>query len=201
MRMASSLKEFTKGFIRENPTYVQVLGMCPTLAVTTTAMNGLGMGLATTAVLSMSNVVISILRKAVPEKIRIPIFIVVIATFVTIVDLLMHGFTYDLWKTLGLFIPLIVVNCIIMGRAESFASKNGVWRSFLDGLGMGLGFTGSLVLLGSVRELLGSGTIFGVEIWGKSFNVFLMILPPGAYITLGLLAGLFSFIGLKMKRK
>mgnify|MGYP000642662182 CR=1 FL=1 len=199
--MASSLKEFTKGFIRENPTYVQVLGMCPTLAVTTTAMNGLGMGLATTAVLSMSNVVISILRKAVPEKIRIPIFIVVIATFVTIVDLLMHGFTYDLWKTLGLFIPLIVVNCIIMGRAESFASKNGVWRSFLDGLGMGLGFTGSLVLLGSVRELLGSGTIFGVEIWGKSFNVFLMILPPGAYITLGLLAGLFSFIGLKMKRK
>ncbi len=199
--MASSLKEFTKGFIRENPTYVQVLGMCPTLAVTTTAMNGLGMGLATTAVLSMSNVVISILRKAVPEKIRIPIFIVVIATFVTIVDLLMHGFTYDLWKTLGLFIPLIVVNCIIMGRAESFASKNGVWRSFLDGLGMGLGFTGSLVLLGSVRELLGSGTIFGVEIWGKSFNVFLMILPPGAYITLGLLAGLFSFIGLKMKKK
>ena len=199
--MASSLKEFTKGFIRENPTYVQVLGMCPTLAVTTTAMNGLGMGLATTAVLSMSNVVISILRKAVPEKIRIPIFIVIIATFVTIVDLLMHGFTYDLWKTLGLFIPLIVVNCIIMGRAESFASKNGVWRSFLDGLGMGLGFTGSLVLLGSVRELLGSGTIFGVEIWGKSFNVFLMILPPGAYITLGLLAGLFSFIGLKMKRK
>jgi len=199
--MASSLKEFTKGFIRENPTYVQVLGMCPTLAVTTTAMNGLGMGLATTAVLSMSNVVISILRKAVPEKIRIPIFIVVIATFVTIVDLLMHGFTYDLWKTLGLFIPLIVVNCIIMGRAESFASKNDVWRSFLDGLGMGLGFTGSLVLLGSVRELLGSGTIFGVEIWGKSFNVFLMILPPGAYITLGLLAGLFSFIGLKMKKK
>jgi len=199
--MASSLKEFTKGFIKENPTYVQVLGMCPTLAVTTTAMNGLGMGLATTAVLSMSNVVISILRKAVPEKIRIPIFIVVIATFVTIVDLLMHGFTYDLWKTLGLFIPLIVVNCIIMGRAESFASKNGVWRSFLDGLGMGLGFTGSLVLLGSVRELLGSGTIFGIEVWGKSFNMFLMILPPGAYITLGLLAGLFSFIGLKLKKK
>ena len=199
--MASSLKEFTKGFIKENPTYVQVLGMCPTLAVTTTAMNGLGMGLATTAVLSMSNVVISILRKAVPEKIRIPIFIVVIATFVTIVDLLMHGFAYDLWKTLGLFIPLIVVNCIIMGRAESFASKNGVWISFLDGLGIGLGFTGSLVLLGSVRELLGNGTIFGIEIWGKSFNVFLMILPPGAYITLGLLAGLFRFIGLKMKRK
>lgn len=199
--MPSSLKEFTKGFIKENPTYVQVLGMCPTLAVTTTAMNGLGMGLATTAVLSMSNIVISLIRKAVPEKIRIPIFIVVIATFVTIVDLLMHGFTYDLWKTLGLFIPLIVVNCIIMGRAESFASKNGVWKSFLDGLGMGLGFTASLILLGGVRELLGNGTVFGLRIWGKSFNIFLMILPPGAYITLGLLAGLFSFIGLKMKKK
>jgi len=199
--MPSSLKEFTKGFIKENPTYVQVLGMCPTLAVTTTAMNGLGMGLATTAVLSMSNIVISLIRKAVPEKIRIPIFIVVIATFVTIVDLLMHGFTYDLWKTLGLFIPLIVVNCIIMGRAESFASKNGVWKSFLDGLGMGLGFTASLILLGGVRELLGNGTVFGLKIWGKSFNIFLMILPPGAYITLGLLAGLFSFIGLKMKNK
>jgi len=199
--MPSSLKEFTKGFIKENPTYVQVLGMCPTLAVTTTAMNGLGMGLATTAVLSMSNIVISLIRKAVPEKIRIPIFIVVIATFVTIVDLLMHGFTYDLWKTLGLFIPLIVVNCIIMGRAESFASKNGVWKSFLDGLGMGLGFTASLILLGGVRELLGNGTVFGLKIWGKSFNIFLMILPPGAYITLGLLAGLFGFIGLKMKKK
>ncbi|ACM22615.1 MULTISPECIES: electron transport complex subunit RsxE [Thermotoga] len=193
------LKEFTKGFIKENPTYVQVLGMCPTLAVTTSAINGLGMGLATTAVLTMSNVVISLIRKLVPEKIRIPIFIVVIASFVTMIDLLMHGFTYELWKTLGLFIPLIVVNCIIMGRAEAFASKHGVFDSFLDGLGMGLGFTGSLVLLGSVREFFGNGTIFGYEIW--KVKIFLEILPPGAYITLGLLSALFSYVGLRRKKR
>ncbi|MDK2785480.1 MAG: H+/Na+-translocating ferredoxin:NAD+ oxidoreductase subunit [Thermotoga sp.] len=195
----SRLKEFTKGFIKENPTYVQVLGMCPTLAVTTSAINGLGMGLATTAVLTMSNVVISLIRKLVPEKIRIPIFIVVIASFVTMIDLLMHGFTYELWKTLGLFIPLIVVNCIIMGRAEAFASKHGVFDSFLDGLGMGLGFTGSLVLLGSVREFFGNGTIFGYEIW--KVKIFLEILPPGAYITLGLLSALFSYVGLRRKKR
>ncbi|PLV59002.1 electron transport complex subunit RsxE [Thermotoga sp. KOL6] len=195
----SRLRELTKGFIKENPTYVQVLGMCPTLAVTTSAINGLGMGLATTAVLTMSNVVISMIRKAVPEKIRIPIFIVVIASFVTLIDLLMHGFTYELWKTLGLFIPLIVVNCIIMGRAESFASKHGVFDSLLDGLGMGLGFTGSLVLLGSVREIFGSGTIFGYEVW--KVKIFLEILPPGAYITLGLLLAFFTFIGTKRKKR
>lgn len=197
----SSLKEFTKGFFRENPTYVQVLGMCPTLAVTTSAVNGLGMGLAATSVLALSNVVISVIRKSVPKNLRIPIFITVIATFVTILDLLMHAFTYDLWKTLGLFIPLIVVNCIIMGRAEAFASKNGVWAAFLDGLGIGLGFTGSLVLLGTVRELLGNGTVFGLELWGKAFNIFVMILPPGGYMTLGLLAALFAFIGLKRKQR
>ncbi len=197
----NSLKEFTKGFLRENPTYVQVLGMCPTLAVTTSAFNGLGMGLAATSVLALSNVVISIIRKSVPKNLRIPIFITVIATFVTILDLLMHAFTYDLWKTLGLFIPLIVVNCIIMGRAEAFASKNGVWAAFLDGLGIGLGFTGSLVLLGTVRELLGNGTVFGLELWGKAFNIFVMILPPGGYMTLGLLAALFAFIGLKRKQR
>ncbi|PLV57480.1 electron transport complex subunit RsxE [Thermotoga sp. SG1] len=195
----SRIKEFTKGFIKENPTYVQVLGMCPTLAVTTSAINGLGMGLATTAVLTMSNVVISLIRKLVPEKIRIPIFIVVIASFVTMIDLLMHGFTYELWKTLGLFIPLIVVNCIIMGRAETFASKHGVFDSFLDGLGMGLGFTGSLVLLGSVREFFGNGTIFGYEIW--KVKIFLEILPPGAYITLGLLSALFTYVGMRMKKR
>lgn len=197
----SSLKEFTKGFFRENPTYVQVLGMCPTLAVTTSAINGLGMGLAATSVLALSNVVISLIRKSVPKNLRIPIFITVIATFVTILDLLMHAFTYDLWKTLGLFIPLIVVNCIIMGRAEAFASKNGVWAAFLDGLGIGLGFTGSLVLLGTVRELLGNGTVFGLELWGKAFNIFVMILPPGGYMTLGLLAALFAFIGMKRKQR
>jgi electron transport complex protein RnfE len=193
------LREFTKGIIKENPTYVQVLGMCPTLAVTTSAINGLGMGLATTAVLTMSNVVISLIRKIVPDKIRIPIFIVVIASFVTMIDLLMHGFAYDLWKTLGLFIPLIVVNCIIMGRAESFASKHGVLDSMLDGLGVGLGFTGSLVLLGSIRELFGNGTIFGYKVW--ELKIFLEILPPGAYITLGLLSALFTYIGIRRKKR
>jgi electron transport complex protein RnfE len=193
------LREFTKGIIKENPTYVQVLGMCPTLAVTTSAINGLGMGLATTAVLTMSNVVISLIRKIVPDKIRIPIFIVVIASFVTMIDLLMHGFAYDLWKTLGLFIPLIVVNCIIMGRAESFASKHGVLDSMLDGLGVGLGFTGSLVLLGSIRELFGNGTIFGYRVW--ELKIFLEILPPGAYITLGLLSALFTYIGIRRKKR
>lgn len=195
----SRLREFTKGIIKENPTYVQVLGMCPTLAVTTSAINGLGMGLATTAVLTMSNVVISLIRKIVPDKIRIPIFIVVIASFVTMIDLLMHGFAYDLWKTLGLFIPLIVVNCIIMGRAESFASKHGVLDSMLDGLGVGLGFTGSLVLLGSIRELFGNGTIFGYKVW--ELKIFLEILPPGAYITLGLLSALFTYIGIRRKKR
>ncbi|KAF2959422.1 MULTISPECIES: electron transport complex subunit E [unclassified Thermotoga] len=195
----SRLREFTKGIIKENPTYVQVLGMCPTLAVTTSAINGLGMGLATTAVLTMSNVVISLIRKIVPDKIRIPIFIVVIASFVTMIDLLMHGFAYDLWKTLGLFIPLIVVNCIIMGRAESFASKHGVLDSMLDGLGVGLGFTGSLVLLGSIREFFGNGTIFGYRVW--ELKIFLEILPPGAYITLGLLSALFTYIGIRRKKR
>ncbi|MFN6992124.1 MAG: electron transport complex subunit RsxE [Fervidobacterium sp.] len=199
--MASKLSEFTKGIIKENPTYVQVLGMCPTLATTTSAKNGLGMGIAATLVLVMSNVVISSIRKSVPEKVRIPIFITVIATFVTIIDLLMHAFTYDLWKTLGLFIPLIVVNCIIMGRAEAYASKNGVVSSFLDGLGMGVGFTLSLTLLGSVRELLGNGSVFDIPIWGKAFNMFVMILPPGAYLTIGLLAALFAAISLKSEEK
>jgi electron transport complex protein RnfE len=199
--MASKLSEFTKGIIKENPTYVQVLGMCPTLATTTSAKNGLGMGLAATAVLVMSNIAISAIRKTVPEKIRIPIFITVIATFVTIVDLLMHAFTYDLWKTLGLFIPLIVVNCIIMGRAEAYASKHGVVDSLLDGLGMGVGFTLSLTLLGSIRELLGNGTIFDINVWGKAFNMFVMILPPGGYLTLGLLAALFATISINNQEK
>ena len=199
--MASKLSEFTKGIIKENPTYVQVLGMCPTLATTTSAKNGLGMGLAATAVLVMSNIAISAIRKTVPEKIRIPIFITVIATFVTIVDLLMHAFTYDLWKTLGLFIPLIVVNCIIMGRAEAYASKHGVVDSLLDGLGMGVGFTLSLTLLGSIRELLGSGTIFDINVRGKAFNMFVMILPPGGYLALGLLAALFATISINSQEK
>jgi len=199
--MASKISEFTKGIIKENPTYVQVLGMCPTLATTTSAKNGFGMGLAATAVLVMSNIVISAIRKTVPEKIRIPIFITVIATFVTIVDLVMHAFTYDLWKTLGLFIPLIVVNCIIMGRAERTLQNTESLIHYFDGLGMGVGFTLSLTLLGSIRELLGNGTIFDIEVWGKAFNMFVMILPPGAYLTLGLLAALFAAISINRQEK
>ncbi len=197
----ADLKNFTNGLIKNNPVFVQVLGMCPTLATTTSAENGLGMGIATLSVLTMSNIVISLIRKIVPKKIRIPIYIVVIASFVTMIDLIMHGLTYKLWQTLGIFIPLIVVNCIIMGRAESFASKNGVVDSILDALGIGLGFTGALVLLGSVRELLGNGTIFGFPIWGEAINLYLFILPPGAFITLGLLLGMFNSIGISRENK
>ena len=174
--------------------------MCPTLATTTNAVNGFGMGIATSIVLVLSNVVISSIRKLVPNRVRIPIFIVVIASFVTVIDMLMHAFTYELWKTLALYVPLIVVNCIIMGRAEAFASKNTVFRSFIDGLGMGVGFTASLTLLGATRELLGSGTIFGIPIWGKAFNVFVMILPPGGFLMLGLLLAMFNSIGQARKK-
>jgi len=194
MIMSGAMKDFSNGLVKNNPIFIQALGMCPTLATTTSATNGLGMGMATLTVLLMSNIVISIIRKLVPVKIRIPVYIIIIAGFVTMVDLLMHGFLYDLWKTLGLFIPLIVVNCLILGRAESYASQNGIWKSILDALGMGLGFAGGLVILGAVREILGAGTVFGVELWGDAFNVFIMILPPGAFITLGLLAGLFNWI-------
>jgi electron transport complex protein RnfE len=197
----ANIKNFKAGIIQQNPTFVQVLGMCPTLATTTNAENALGMGLATLSVLVLSNIVVSIIKKWVPKNIRIPIYIVVIASFVTMVDLLMHGYTYDLWKTLGLFIPLIVVNCIILGRAESFASKNGVLDSIYDALGMGLGFTGSLVLLGSVRELLGNGTIFGLPIWGDAMKLYVMILPPGAFIVLGMLLAMFNTIGIHNRNK
>lgn len=195
--MSSRMKNFKSGLIDNNPVFVQVLGMCPTLATTTNAKNGLGMGLASLAVLIMSNIVISLIRKIVPQKIRIPVYIVVIASFVTIIDLVMHGFTYELWKTLGLFIPLIVVNCMIMGRAEAFASKNGIFDSIIDALGMGLGFTGALVLLGAVRELLGNGTIFGLNLWADGLKMYTFILPPGAFIALGLLLAMFNYIGIK----
>jgi electron transport complex protein RnfE len=177
-------QNFTKGFIKENPVFVLLLGMCPTLGTTTSAINGLGMGLATAFVLTMSNIVISLIKGAIPDKVRIPSFIVVIASFVTLVDLLMAGFAPALHEQLGLFIPLIVVNCIVLGRAEAFASKNNVWSSFIDGLGMGLGFTFALFLLGSVRELLGSGSILGYKfISGDGMLVF--VLAPGAFIALG----------------
>jgi len=184
------LSDFTKGLWSENPIFKLVLGMCPTLAVTTSAINGIGMGLATTFVLISSNLVISALRNLIPSKVRIPSFIVVIASFVTIVDLVMNGYFHDLHKTLGLFIPLIVVNCIILGRAEAFASRNPIFSSLLDGFGMGVGFTLSLFVLGSIREVLGNGSILGFVLFGEGFYPFLiMVLPPGAFITLGLLLG------------
>ncbi|MFQ5841186.1 MAG: electron transport complex subunit RsxE [Thermodesulfobacteriota bacterium] len=189
----SIAREFTKGFWRENPIFRLVLGMCPTLAVTTAAINGIGMGLATTFVLVCSNVVISLLRNFIPLRVRIPSFIVVIASFVTIVDLVMAGFFFELHKTLGLFIPLIVVNCIILGRAEAFASKHPLMESIADGLGMGFGFTLSLLVLGSIREILGNGTLFDVPAFGPGYFPFLvMILPPGAFITLGFLLALMN---------
>ncbi len=182
----NQLQNFTKGLLKENPILVLVLGTCPTLGVTTSAMNGLGMGLATTFVLIMSNLVISLVKDFIPDKVRIPSFIVIIASFVTVVELVMQGFMPALFEQLGLFIPLIVVNCIVLGRAEAFASKNGVLSSVVDGLGMGLGFALALTVLGSVRELLGSGAIFSLKlIPGDLMLVF--VLAPGAFIALGYL--------------
>jgi len=182
------IKKLTNGLLKENPIFVQLLGMCPTLAVTTSAINGLGMGLATTAVLAASNVVISLLRKVIPSKIRIPAFIVVIASFVTIIEMVLEGYFVDLYNALGLFIPLIVVNCIILARAEAFAFKNNVFNSLLDGIGMGVGFTLALTLLGSIREILGAGSIFGISLFGAAYKpALIMILPPGAFIALGIL--------------
>lgn len=182
------VEEFTKGLWKDNPVLRLLLGMCPTLAVTNSAVNGLGMGLATLAVLICSNMVVSLLRKVIPKKVRIPAFIVVIASFVTIVDLTMNGFAHGLHKSLGLFIPLIVVNCLILGRAEAFASKKGLYYSLIDGLGMGIGFTLALVVLGSLREILGSGSIFGIALFGKGYlPMLVMVLPPGAFLMLGFL--------------
>jgi electron transport complex protein RnfE len=185
----NQLQNFTKGFFRENPILVLVLGTCPTLATTTSALNGLGMGLATTFVLIGSNVVISLLSALIPDKVRIPAFIVVIATFVTVVDLFMQAYVPSLYQSLGIFIPLIVVNCIVLGRAEAFASKNSVLSSMIDGAGMGLGFTMALGILGSFREIAGSGAILGYKfISGDGILVF--VLAPGAFIALGYLIAL-----------
>lgn len=184
----NQLNNFTKGFFKENPILVLLLGTCPTLAVTSSAINGLGMGLATTFVLFMSNAFISMIKNFVPDKVRIPAFIVVIASFVTIVDLLMQGYTPALSKQLGIFIPLIVVNCIVLGRAEAFAAKNNVFSSMIDGLGMGLGFTMALVVLGGIREMLGAGSLFGYKFISEGADgVLVFILAPGAFITLGFL--------------
>ena len=189
----SLISEFTKGLVKENPLFRLVLGMCPALAVTTMAINGVAMGLAATAVLVGSNLVIAVLRRFIPPQVRIPVFIVVIASFVTIIDMVMAGYFYELHKVLGLFIPLIVVNCIILGRAEAFASRNSVFLSLADGLGMGLGFTLALIILGSVREILGNGTVFGVPLFASGFEpALVMLLPPGAFLALGLLLGLMN---------
>lgn len=188
-------KTLQSGLAVDNPVFVQMLGMCPTLAVTTSAINGIGMGLATTAVLLGSNIVISALKNFIPSKIRIPAFIVVIASFVTVVGLLMKAYAPDLDKALGLFIPLIVVNCIILGRAEAFASKNSIFDSIADGLGMGIGFTAALFILGAIREIIGAGAIFGKLIFGTAYQpALIMILPPGAFLALGLLLALFNGI-------
>ena len=189
----NQFKNFTKGFIKENPILVLVLGTCPTLATTSSALNGLGMGIATTFVLIGSNVFVSLLSGLIPDKVRIPAFIIIIASFTTIVDLLMAAYVPSLYETLGIFIPLIVVNCIILGRAEAFASKNGVFSSFIDACGMGLGFAAALGVLGAIRELLGSGAILGHKfISGDGILVF--ILAPGAFLALGYLIALVNKI-------
>ena len=187
----SKWSTFTDGFVKNNPTFVLVLGMCPTLATTTSAMNGLEMGLATLFVLVLSNIVISLLAPVVPDKVHIPVYIVVIATFVTVLQFIMQAYTPDAYKTLGLFIPLIVVNCIVLGRAEAFANKHGVLESLLDGVGVGLGFTVSLTVIGIVREILGSGSVFGWKfIPGDGILAFVM--APGAFMVLGYLMVLFN---------
>lgn len=184
-----------KGILFENPTFVQLLGMCPTLAVTTSLQNGLGMGLSATVVLIMSNILVSFLRKVIPDKVRIAAYVVIIATFVTIVQMVLQAYVESLYASLGLFIPLIVVNCIILARAEAFASKNSVGKSALDGLGMGLGFTAALCIISAVRELLGAGTIWGVEILSGPVKPMAIIgMPPGGFIVLGIIIAVINYI-------
>ena len=185
-----ALNTVLNGILRENPVFALVLGMCPTLATTTSAINGMSMGLATTFVLICSNVVISLLKNLIPDKVRIPSYIVVIATFVTLLQFVMQAYVPDVYETLGLFIPLIVVNCIVLGRAEAFAAKNTVGLSALDGLGMGLGFTLSLTVIGAIRELLGTGCVFGINLYSETYGMLIFVLAPGAFIVLGYLMAL-----------
>ena len=188
----NQLKNFTKGFIKDNPVFVMLLGMCPALGVTSTAINGLGMGLATTFVLVMSNLVVALIKDFVPDKVRIPSFIVIIASFVTVVEMVMQAYLPALFEALGLFIPLIVVNCLVLGRAEAFASKNTLGSSLIDGFGMGLGFAMALTMLGAVRELLGSGKLFGLTLYAEEYGMLLFVLAPGAFIALGYLTALMN---------
>jgi len=190
----NQLQNFTKGFIKENPVFVLLLGLCPTLGVTSSAINGLGMGLATTFVLVMANLVVSLVKNQIPDKVRIPSFIVIIASFVTIVELVMQAYLPSLFESLGLFIPLIVVNCIVLGRAEAFASKNNVISSIIDGLGIGLGFAFALTLLGGIREILGSGKLFNLTIFPEDYVMLLFVLAPGAFIVLGYLIAIINRI-------
>ena len=187
------------GIVKENPTFVQMLGMCPTLAVTTSAINGIGMGLATTVILTLSNLFISVLRKVIPDKVRIPAFIVIIASFVTIVQFVMEAFVPSLYSSLGIFIPLIVVNCIILGRAEAYASKNKPLPSVFDGIGMGFGFTIGLTCIAAVRELLGAGSIFGFEVLSTPISIF--INPPGAFFVLAFLIAFLNYRNIKKAKK
>ncbi len=191
----SGIKTLTNGIVKQNPVFMQLLGMCPTLATTTSVINGIGMGLSATAVLICSNIVISLLRKFIPSRIRIAAYIIVIAGFVTMVDMLLKAFLPSISNALGIFIPLIVVNCIILARAEAFASKNGVASSALDGLGMGLGFTAALILIATVREILGNGSFLGISLFGENFMpALIFILPAGSFIVLGVLMGLVNVI-------
>ena len=200
--MSSCTERLKNGIITENPIFVLMLGMCPTLAVTTSAINGIGMGLSTTVVLVMSNMLISMLRKVIPDSVRMPAFIVVVASFVTIVQFLMEGFTPSLYESLGIYIPLIVVNCIILGRAESYASKNPVLPSIFDGLGMGLGFTIALTILGAFRELLGAGQIFGMQVMPSAYEpITIFILAPGAFFVLACLVAIQNKVKSKKPKK
>lgn len=202
MKQNSYIKTFINGLLTENPTFVLFLGMCPTLAVTTGVVNAIGMGLSTTVVLICSNIVISLLRNFIPDKIRIAGYIVIIAGFVTVVQMLLNAYLPSLSSSLGIYIPLIVVNCIILGRAEAFANKNGVVKSAVDGIGMGLGFTCSLTLIAAVREILGAGTFAGISLFGSSFQpVSVMILPPGAFLTLGCLLAIINIIAAAKKKR
>lgn len=196
----NKLEIFKNGITKENPILVQQVGMCATLAITTSLINGIGMGVAVIAVLTGSNIVISMLRKYIPDDVRIPAFVIIIAAFTTIIDLLMHAYTFALYQALGVFIPLIVVNCIILARAEAFAFKNGVLDSTIDGLGMGVGYLVSMILLSSIREVLGNGTILGLRILPEAYEPMMMaIQPPGAFIILGLLIGFVNYLSRRKK--
>ncbi|MGL4688053.1 MAG: electron transport complex subunit RsxE [Fusobacteriaceae bacterium] len=201
--MATSYKEIlTKGIIKENPVFVLLLGLCPTLGTTTSAINGMSMGLATLVVLAASNFLISVFKKIIPDKVRIPAFIMIIATLVTVVQMVMQAYLPDIYTVLGLFIPLIVVNCIVLGRAESFASKNDVFPSLLDGIGSGLGFTLALTILGAIREVLGNGTLFNVIVTPEGFTpALIFILAPGAFITIGCIIAAQNFIKQKKAKE